>query len=150
ILPLVVPGGENFDAIARATAGFTLFTAAYIAEIVRGGLQAIPRGQTEAAKALALNPFLTMGMIILPQALRLVIPSTVGQFISLFKDTSLIVVAFSVLDLLGVARSVVSQNEFLGRHTETLVFVAVVYWIFSYSLTYISRRLEENLGVGQR
>lgn len=150
ILPLFVPGGENIDAVMRAVAGFTLFTAAYIAENVRGGLQAIPRGQEEAARALGLNPFLTMGMIILPQALRIVIPTNVGQFISLFKDTSLVVVAFSLLDLLGVARSVVAQNEFLGRHTETLAFAGLVYWVFAYSLTYVSRRLETALGVGQR
>lgn len=150
ILPLLIPGGETIDAVMRAVAGFTLFTAAYIAENVRGGLQAIPNGQTEAAKALGLNPVLTMGMIVLPQALRIVIPSNVGQFISLFKDTSLVVVAFSVFDLLGIARSVVSQTDFLGRHTETLAFVGVVYWIFAYSLTHLSRRLEQSLGVGQR
>lgn len=150
ILPLFVPGGESIDAVVRAIAGFTLFTAAYIAENVRGGLQAIPRGQEEAARALGLNPFLTMGLIILPQALRIVIPANVGQFISLFKDTSLVVVAFSLLDLLGIARAVVGQSEFLGRHAETLVFAGAVYWIFAYSLTYVSRRLEAALGVGQR
>jgi general L-amino acid transport system permease protein len=150
ILPLFVPGGESIDAVVRAIAGFTLFTAAYIAENVRGGLQAIPRGQEEAARALGLNPFLTMGMIVLPQALRIVIPSNVGQFISLFKDTSLVVVAFSLLDLLGVARAVVAQNEFLGRHAETLAFAGLIYWIFAYSLTYASRRLEVALGVGHR
>ncbi|HEU5100456.1 MAG TPA: amino acid ABC transporter permease, partial [Roseiflexaceae bacterium] len=127
VLPLFVPGGESIDAVVRAIAGFTLFTAAYIAENVRGGLQAIPRGQEEAARALGLNPFLTMGMIILPQALRIVIPSNVGQFISLFKDTSLVVVAFSLLDMLGVARAVVAQNAFLGKHAETLAFAGLVY-----------------------
>jgi general L-amino acid transport system permease protein len=150
ILPLFVPGGESIDAVVRAVAGFTLFTAAYVAENVRGGLQAIPRGQEEAAKALGLNPLLTMGLIILPQALRIVIPANVGQFISLFKDTSLVVVAFSLLDLLGVARAVVAQSAFLGRHAETLAFAAMVYWIFAFSLTRVSRRLEDALGVGHR
>jgi general L-amino acid transport system permease protein len=150
VLPLFVPGGESIDVVARAVAGFTLFTAAYIAENVRGGLQAIPRGQEEAARALGLNPLLTMGMIVLPQALRIVIPSNVGQFISLFKDTSLVVVAFSLLDLLGVARVVVAQNEFLGKHAEALAFAGLVYWLFAYSLTHVSRRLEAALGVGHR
>jgi len=149
MLPLFVPGGESIDNVARAMVGFTIFTAAYIAENVRGGLQAIPRGQEEAARALGLNPLLTMGMIVLPQALRIVIPANVGQFISLFKDTSLVAVA-GLLDLLGIARSVLAQSEFLGRQSEVLLFVALVYWVFAYSLTYVSRRLEEALGVGQR
>jgi general L-amino acid transport system permease protein len=150
VLPLFVPRGEGIDVVVRAIAGFTLFTAAYIAENVRGGLQAIPRGQEEAARALGLNPFLTMGLIILPQALRIVIPTNVGQFISLFKDTSLVVVAFSLLDLLGIGRAVLAQEQFLGLQAEVLLFVGVVYWLFAYSLTYMSRRLEAALGEGQR
>jgi general L-amino acid transport system permease protein len=149
MLPLFIPGGESFDNVARAIAGFTLFTAAYIAENVRGGLQAIPQGQEEAARALGLNPLLTMGMIVLPQALRIVIPANVGQFISLFKDTSLVAVA-GLLDLVGIARSVIAQSEFLGRQSEVLLFVAAVYWVFAYGLTYVSRRLEEALGTGRR
>ncbi|HWQ14929.1 MAG TPA: amino acid ABC transporter permease [Roseiflexaceae bacterium] len=147
MLPLFVPGGERIDNVVRAMVGFTLFTAAYVAENVRGGLQAIPRGQEEAARALGLNPLLTLGMIILPQALRIVIPANVGQFISLFKDTSLVAVA-GLLDLLGIARSVLAQSEFLGRQAEVLLFVAAVYWVFAYSLTYVSRRLEEVLDSG--
>ncbi|MCG8352724.1 MAG: amino acid ABC transporter permease [Chloroflexales bacterium] len=149
MLPLFIPGGESIDRVLRAIVGFTLFTAAYIAEHVRGGLHAIPRGQHEAAKALGLNPFMTMGMIILPQALRLVIPANVSQFISLFKDTSLVVVA-SLLDLLGIGKSVLAQQEFLGLQTEVYLFIGAVYWIFAYSLSHVSRRLEETLGVGHR
>jgi general L-amino acid transport system permease protein len=149
MLPLFIPGGETIDKALRAVVGFTLFTAAYIAENVRGGLQAIPRGQYEAAKALGLNPLVTMGMIILPQALRLVIPANVSQFISLFKDTSLVIVA-GLLDLLGIGRSVLAQQEFLGLQTEIFLFIGAVYWIFAYSLTHVSRRLEETLGVGHR
>jgi general L-amino acid transport system permease protein len=141
MLPLFVPGGERIDNVLRAILGFTLFTAAYIAENVRGGLQAIPRGQEEAARALGLNPLLTMGMIVLPQALRVVIPANVGQFISLFKDTSLVAIA-GLLDLLGIARSVLAQSEFLGRQAEVLLFVAAVYWVFAYTLSAVSRRLE--------
>jgi general L-amino acid transport system permease protein len=141
MLPLFVPGGESIDNVVRAILGFTVFTAAYIAENVRGGLQAIPRGQEEAARALGLNPVLTMSMIVLPQALRIVIPANVGQFISLFKDTSLVAVA-GLFDLLGIARSVLAQSEFLGRQTEVLLFVAAVYWVFAYSLSHVSRRME--------
>jgi general L-amino acid transport system permease protein len=149
MLPLFIPGGENIDKVVRAVVAFTIFTSAYIAENVRGGLQAIPKGQFEAADALGLNPVLTMSLIVLPQALRTVIPANVGQFISLFKDTSLVVIA-GLLDLLGIARSVVAQSEFLGLYAETLLFVAVVYWIFAYSMTHVSKRLEDVLGVGKR
>lgn len=149
MLPLFIPGGESIDKVARAIVAFTIFTSAYIAENVRGGLQAIPRGQFEAANALGLNPVLSMSLIILPQALRTVIPANVGQFISLFKDTSLVVIS-GLIDLLGIARSVVAQPAFLGRHSETLLFAAIVYWIFAYSLTHVSRRLEDELGVGKR
>lgn len=149
MLPLFIPGGESIDKVVRAIVAFTIFTAAYIAENVRGGLQAIPNGQFEASRALGLNPVLTMGFIILPQALRTVIPANVGQFISLFKDTSLVVIA-GLLDLLGIARSVLAQSEFLGLQAEVLLFVAAVYWIFTYSMTHVSKRLEQVLGVGQR
>jgi general L-amino acid transport system permease protein len=149
MLPLFIPGGENIDKVVRAIVAFTIFTSAYIAENVRGGLQATPKGQFEAADALGLNPVLTMSLIVLPQALRTVIPANVGQFISLFKDTSLVVIA-GLLDLLGIARSVVAQSEFLGLYAETLLFVAVVYWVFAYSMTHISKRLEDVLGVGKR
>jgi general L-amino acid transport system permease protein len=149
MLPLFIPGGEGIDKVVRAIVAFTIFTSAYIAENVRGGLQAIPKGQFEAANALGLNPVFTMSLIVLPQALRTVIPANVGQFISLFKDTSLVVIA-GLLDLLGIARSVVAQSEFLGLYAETLLFVALVYWVFAYSMTHISKRLEDVLGVGKR
>ena len=129
--------------------GITLFSAAYLAENVRGGLQAIPRGQYEAAQALGLNGFLTMGLIILPQALRLVIPVLVGQFISLFKDTTL-VATIGLLDLLGISRSILAQPQFIGYQHEVLVFITFVYWIFSYLLSLVSQRLEVALGVGKR
>lgn len=149
MVPLFLPSGVTIDRVLRAMIGITMFSAAYLAENVRGGLQAIPRGQYEAASALGLNATLTMGLIILPQALRLIIPVLVGQFIALFKDTTL-VATIGLLDLLGVARSVLAQPQFISYQHEVLVFISLVYWIFSYFMALISQRLEVALGVGQR
>lgn len=151
MLTLFVPGGEGVDNVIKAIVGYTLFTSAYIAENVRGGLQSIPRGQYEAARALGLNPIWTMTFIILPQALRIVIPSNVNQFVSLFKDTTLVVVAGGGMrELLGISRSIVSQGEFLGKWFEALVFAAIIYWFFCFSMTYVSRRLETKFHSGRR
>ncbi len=151
MLPLFVPGSESTDNIIRAIVGFTLFTAAYIAENVRGGLQSIPKGQFEAAKAVGLNPFLTMVLIILPQALRIVIPSNVSQYVSLYKDTALVVVAGGgMLELLGISRNIANQPEFLGKFIEALVFAGGLYWIFAFSMSSIARRLEAEMGVSKR
>lgn len=149
MVPLFLPGGVNLDRVLRALIGMTLFSAAYLAENVRGGLQAIPRGQYEAAHALGLNSLLTMGFIILPQALRLVIPVLVGQFISLFKDTSL-VATIGLLDLLGISRSILAQPQYIGSQQEVLVFVTLVYWSISYLMAALSQRMEKVLGVGER
>lgn len=135
----------------KAIVGYTLFTSAYIAENVRGGLQSIPRGQFEAAKAIGLNPALSMIFIILPQALRIVIPTNVNQFVSLFKDSTLVIVAGGgMLELLGVARNAANQAEFLGSWIEVLVFVGLIFWFFCFSMTYVSRRLEAKLHTGRR
>lgn len=149
VLPLFLPEGITIDRVIRAMAGIVLFSAAYLAENVRGGLQAIPRGQTEAARALGFNPFHTTFLIVLPQALRLVIPILVGQFIALFKDTSLVVIV-GLLDLTGIAKTVLAQPAFIGRQTEVYLFVGAVYWVLSYVMSAMSQRLEERLGVGQR
>lgn len=149
MVPLFLPSGINIDRVLRAMIGIIMFSAAYLAENVRGGLQAIPRGQFEAAHALGLNGALTMGLVILPQALRLVIPVLVGQFISLFKDTTL-VATIGLLDLLGIARSVLAQPQFIQYQHEVLVFITLVYWVFSFLLALISQRLERALGVGER
>jgi general L-amino acid transport system permease protein len=130
MVPLFLPGGINIDRVLRAMIGIILFSAAYLAENVRGGLQAIPHGQYEAAHALGLNGLLTMGLIIMPQALRLVIPVLVGQFISLFKDTTL-VATIGLLDLLGIARSVLAQPQFISYQHEVLVFITLIYWVFT-------------------
>ena len=149
MLPLFLPSGIRVDNVVRAMVAFTLFTAAYMAENVRGGLQAIPGGQVEAAQALGLNNAFIMLLIVLPQALRLVIPSIVGLFISLFKDTTLATIV-ALLELLGVGRSVLAQPEFLGLQTEVYIFIAAVFFVFSYAMAFASYRLEAALGVGKR
>lgn len=149
MLPLFLPGEVRVDNVLRAIAGMTLFTAAYMAENVRGGLQAIPTGQIEAAQAVGLNNALVTLFIVLPQALRMVIPAIVGLFIALFKDTTLVMIV-GQLDLLGVGRSVLAQPEYLGLQMEVYVFVAALFFIFSYAMSFASYRLEAALGVGKR
>ncbi len=138
--------------VVRSIVAITLFTAAYVAEIVRGGLQSLPKGQTEAAQALGLSPVKTLGLVVLPQALRNVIPALVGQFISLFKDTTLAAAAMSLLDLLNVAKAVPSQPAFQGQGltAETLSFVMFVFWVGCITMSRESQRLERKLGVGTR
>jgi general L-amino acid transport system permease protein len=149
MLPLFLPGEVRIPNVIRAIVGMTLFTAAYVAENVRGGLQAIPPGQIEAAQAVGLNNALTTLLIVLPQALRMVIPTNVGLFISLFKDTTLVMIV-GLLDVLGVGRSVLAQPDWLGRQTEVYLFVAAIFFVFSYTMSYASYRLETTLGVGKR
>jgi general L-amino acid transport system permease protein len=150
IMPLFLPEGVRIDRVIRAMLGMTLFAAAYMAENVRGGLQAIPRGQVEAAKAVGLSGFQTMSFIVLPQALRLVIPAIVGQFIALFMDTTLAVIV-NLLELLGMGRTVLeSKVEWKLLNMEMFIFIAIVFWVFNYSMSYASRRLEKALGVGER
>jgi general L-amino acid transport system permease protein len=150
MFPLFLPPEfRQMDRVLRAIAGLVLFSAAYLAENVRGGLQSVPRGQAEAARALGLNPALVVLLIVLPQALKAVIPAIVGQFIGLFKDTSLLAL-FGLLELTGISRSVVAQPQFLGRYAEVYLFIGVIYWVFCYSMSLASRRLEQKLNVGQR
>ncbi len=149
MLPLFLPPGMTIDRVLRAMAGIILFAAAYMAENVRGGLQAIPKGQYEAAYAIGLNAFQAMTLIILPQALRNVIPVIVNQFIALFKDTSLVAIV-GLFDLLGIASTVLAQPEFIGKQREVYTFIGLIYWIFSYGMSYTSRQIEKALGVGER
>ncbi|MBD2614937.1 amino acid ABC transporter permease [Nostoc punctiforme FACHB-252] len=144
MLPLFLPTDVRLDRVLRGIAGLVLFSAAYMAENIRGGLQSIPRGQIEAAKALGLNTILVVLLIILPQALRAVIPAIVGQFISLFKDTSLLSLV-GLLELTGMARSILAQPEFLDRYAEVYLFIGLIYWVFCYSMSLASRRLEKQL-----
>lgn len=151
-LEFFVPAALAPSKVIRAVVTFTIFTAAYIAEIVRGGLQSVPRGQEEAAKALGLSPTKQMFLIVLPQALRNVIPAQIGQFISLFKDTTLAGVALGILDLLNGAGAITQQPDFRGQGLiiETLVFVAFLFWVGSFTMSRESQRLERKLGVGTR
>lgn len=144
LLPLFLPEGMRPDRILRAIVGLTMFSSAYLAENVRGGLQAIPRGQYEAAKALGLKAPLTMALIILPQALKISIPSIVGQFISLFQDTTLLAIV-GLVELLGISRSILANPQFLGRYAEVYLFVGILYWLFCYLMSLASRKLEKQL-----
>jgi len=149
LLPLFLPGDIRIDRVLRAVGGFTIFTAAYVAENVRGGLQAIPSGQIEAAQSIGLRGYQVNLYVVLPQALRISIPSNVGQFISLLKDTTLVVI-IGLAELLGIGRQVLSQTEWLGANFEVYVFVGLVFFVLSYSLSRASYRLEKELGVGER
>ncbi|HEX9762343.1 MAG TPA: amino acid ABC transporter permease [Acidimicrobiia bacterium] len=138
------------SSLTRAIAAFTLFTAAYVAEIVRGGLQAVDNGQIEAGQSVGLSPFGVTRLIVLPLALRAVIPAMVGQFIALFKDTSLLSI-ISVADLLFVRSLVHAQADFRGFGiAETLVFVMLGFWAVSFTMSRESQRLERRLGIGER
>jgi general L-amino acid transport system permease protein len=150
LLPLFLPADmARPDRVLRAMVGLILFEAAYQAENVRGGLQSINRGQYEAAQALGLSGALTMSFIILPQALRAVIPALFNSFVSLFKDTSLVAI-IGLFDILRIGRAVLAQSEWLGTHREVFLFAFIIYWGFNLAFTYGSRRMEEALGVGKR
>jgi general L-amino acid transport system permease protein len=149
MIPLFLGHGVQLNNVIRAMIGFTLFSAAYQAENIRGGLQSLPRGQFEAAQALGLSHTYMTVFIILPQALRAVIPAMVGQFIGIFKDTSLVAIV-GLIDLLGMGKTIVSNPLYLGRYMEVYMFVAFVFFIFCYMMSYASRRIEAALGVGTR
>jgi general L-amino acid transport system permease protein len=149
MLPLLLPGEFRIDRVARAMGGITLFSAAYVAENVRGGLQAIPSGQIEAARALGLGTVQTNLFIVLPQALRSVIPANVGLFISLLKDTTLVTIV-GLLELLGIGRAILAQPESLGAHLEVYTFIAAIFFLLCYAMSQASYRLERALGVGVR
>lgn len=146
MLPLLLPEKAVPDRVLRAMTAFTLFSAAYMAENVRGGLQGISKGQYEAAKAVGLNPYLTMYLVILPQALRAIIPILTYSAIGAFRDTSLVIIV-GLLDFLGIAKSVLAQPSYIGRHIEMYVFLAAVYWIFSFLMSYVGKRIEAAAGV---
>ena len=147
ILALFLPVESRIDRLVRALMAVTVFSAAYSAENVRGGLQSVPLGQIEAAKALGMNNLKTTMFIVLPQALRAVLPAIAGQFISLFKDTTLVVI-IGINDFLGIGRSIINSDpEFVQLRTEVYIFIALVYWIFSYLMSLASRRLESAMGI---
>jgi general L-amino acid transport system permease protein len=150
ILALFLPAESRIDRVIRALMGTVVFSAAYTAENVRGGLQAIPPGQIEAAKAVGLKGYQITSLIVLPQALRLVIPTMVGQFIALFKDTTLVYIV-GINDLLGIGNAVLNLDpEFVRLQMEVYIFIALIFWIFSYFMSYASLQLEKAVGVGER
>jgi general L-amino acid transport system permease protein len=151
VIGFFLPAGFRPGNVTRILIAITLFEAAYIAEVVRGGLQSVPSGQVEASQALGLAPWKTMRRIVLPQALRNTIPAMVGQFISLFKDTTLVIVV-NMIDILGASQAANAQGSFLaqGLHRVTLPFVALAFWVGSYVMSREARRLEHKLGVGVR
>jgi general L-amino acid transport system permease protein len=149
IFPLFLPEGVNINKILRAQVAIILFTAAYIAEVVRGGLQGMSQGQYEAAESIGLNYYLTMRLIILPQALKIVIPPTVSILISAFKDTSLVVI-IALWDVLKTTQSVLSNPEWMGFSREAYLVLAVLYFLGCFSMSNYSRKLEKELSAGER
>nr|WP_246270763.1 amino acid ABC transporter permease [Hongsoonwoonella zoysiae] len=151
MLPLFLPEGVTFDKLMRVLIGVTLFSSAYMAEVVRGGLQAIPSGQYEGAQALGLRFWQMMRLIILPQALKLVIPGIVGTFIGLFKDTTLVLIV-GMFDLLGQVQSSFTDPTWSSpsqSHTGYL-FAAVIFWIFCFGMSRYSLFMEKKLHTGHK
>jgi general L-amino acid transport system permease protein len=147
MFPLFMPEGVNFDKLLRALIGVTIFSGAYMAEVVRGGLQAIPRGQYEAAAALGLGYGRTMLLVVLPQALKIVIPGIVNSFIGLFKDSTLVLI-IGLFDFLGMAQLASSNAHWLGFAVEGYVFTGLGFWIFCFGMSRYSQRLERRLHTG--
>ncbi len=144
VFPLFLPEGLIINKILRAQIAIILFTAAYIAEVVRGGLQGVNKGQYEAADSLGLNYFQTMRLIILPQALKIVIPPSVSILISAFKDTSLVVI-IALYDLLKTTQTTLSDPKWMGYSAEAYIFVALIYFVCCFAMSNYSRRLEKEL-----
>jgi general L-amino acid transport system permease protein len=141
LLPLILPGGIGIDRLARAVIGLGLVIAAYMAEAVRGGLQALPTGQREAATALGLTYWKATGLIVLPQALRIALPAMTNEFIALVKNTTLVLVV-SILDLLGIAQASLADPAWVGMNMEAYAFSGAIYWLICYALSRWSRALE--------
>lgn len=149
MLPLFMPSEISVDRLIRALIGITLFQSAYMAEVIRGGLQAIPRGQDEAAAALGMTYWKRMGLIVMPQALKMMIPGIVNTFISLFKDTTLVMI-IGLFDLLGIVQAALSDSRWLGFSLEGYVFAAFMFWIFCFSMSRYSQYLERRLNTGHK
>jgi general L-amino acid transport system permease protein len=149
MLPLFLPEQWTIDKLVRALIMVALFSAAYLAEVIRGGLQAIPRGQFEAADAVGLSWAQKMGLIVLPQALKLVIPGMVGTFIGLFKDTSLVLI-IGIYDLLGIAQASTSAQTWLSPSTPMTAYAVAgfIFWIFCFGMSRYSQMLERRLAAG--
>ncbi|MFO1128421.1 MAG: amino acid ABC transporter permease [Rhodospirillales bacterium] len=149
MFPLFLPEGVTINKLLRALVGIILFTAAYLAEAVRGGLQAVPRGQYEAADALGLGYWKKTLLIVMPQALKIAIPPLVNQFISMFKDTSLVII-IGLFDLLTTAKTAIADPQWRQFYIESYVFIALIYWGFCFFMSRYSLFIERRLAVGQR
>lgn len=151
MLPLFLPEGMNFDKLVRCLIGVALFAAAYMAEVVRGGLQALPKGQYEAAFALGLGYWKTMRLIILPQALKIVIPGIVNTFIGLFKDTTLVLIV-GIFDLLGIIQLNFTDSSWATEQTSITgyVFAGAVFWIFCFAMSRYSVFMERRLATDRK
>ena len=149
ILPLFLPRDVSVDQLIRVIFIIVLFAAAYIAEVVRGGLQGVDAGQSEAAKALGLGYWKTMIFVVLPQALKISIPGIVNTFIGLFKDTTLVIIV-GMFDLLGVGRAALANKKWIGLSNEVYIFIAVVFFIFCYAMSRYSLYLEKKLKTGRK
>lgn len=150
MLPLFLPEGLTINKLLRAQVAIILFAAAYLAEVVRGGLQAIPKGQYEAADALGLSYWQGTALIILPQALRIVIPPLVNTFIGMFKDTSLVVI-ISIYDLLGAATTTINtEPAWRGFGIEAYLFISLIYWVFCFAMSKYSQSVERDFAQVRR
>ncbi len=149
ILPIFLPADVALNSVVRVIVMITAFASAYMAEVIRGGLQAIPKGQYEAAQAMGLGYWQSMRLIILPQALKISIPGIVNTFIGLFKDTTLVIV-IGLFDILGIARAMVSNPDWLGLSSETYVFVSLFFFVVCYAMSRYSMSLERKLDTDQR
>ncbi len=147
VFPLFLPEGVSINGLLRALVAIILFTAAYIAEVVRGGLQGMSKGQYEAADSLGLNYYQTMRLIILPQALKIVIPPSVSILISAFKDTSLVVI-IALYDLLKTTQSTLQDPRWMGFSAEAYIFIAGIYFVCCFYLSNFSRKIERELDTG--
>lgn len=150
MLPLFLPEGMNFDALLRCLIGVSLFASAYMAEVIRGGLQAIPKGQYEAAKALGLSYWKSMRLIVLPQALVISIPGIVNTFIGLFKDTTLVMIV-GIFDLLGIVSFHFTDPNWTAPQVPItgFVFAGLVFWVFCYAMSHYSRSVERRFSKGE-
>ncbi len=149
MLPLFLPEGTHFNKLLRALIGVALFSSAYMAEVVRGGLQAIPKGQYEAAQGLGLTYWKMMGLVVLPQALKIVIPGIVNSFIGLFKDSTLVLI-IGLFDLLGIVKAAITDSNWIGLSTEAYAFAGATFWIFCFSMSRYSIWLEAKLHTGHK
>jgi len=149
ILPLFFPEGMDFDKLLRALIGITMFQSAYIAEVIRGGLQAIPKAQYEAADSIGLSYWQAMGLVILPQALKISIPNIVGSFVALFKDTTLILI-IGLFDVLAMVHLTSSDPAWIGFETEGYVFVTMIYWTICFSMSKYAQSVEKKFNTNHK